>query len=143
MAAALARAEALCGAHGARLTPLRRRVLAIVWRRHAPIGAYDILRALGAERAVTPATVYRALAFLRRHGLIHRIESLNAFVGCPRPGRRHAAQFLICRDCGGVGELDDAGLAAAIVARAAAIGFAPEFVTLEVRGRCARCAGDG
>ena len=98
---ALSRAEMVCAERGARMTPLRRRVLELVWDSHAPIGAYaimDLLRAAD-DRAAAPPTVYRALEFLLDQGLVHKIESLNAFVGCDRPEERHVSQFLICTSC--------------------------------------------
>src|SRR5919204_1424092 len=83
---ALDRAAQLCEERGARLTALRREVLALVWRGHEPVGAYAILEALRRSHpGAAPPTVYRALDFLIEHGLIHRIESLNAYVGCSRP----------------------------------------------------------
>ena len=97
---ALDRAAALCRDRGVRLTPIRRRVLELVWSGHRPLGAYDILDALQAERrGAAPPTVYRALDFLREQGLVHRIESRNSFVGCPDPDTPHGGQFLICRTC--------------------------------------------
>ena len=53
-----------------------------------------------------PPTVYRALDFLIAHGLVHRLESLNAYVGCPAPDASHEGQFLICGACGGVSEFE-------------------------------------
>src|SRR5215470_19039883 len=83
---ALDRAATLCGERGARLTELRRNVLALVWEGHEPVGAYHILDALRRRHpGAAPPTVYRALEFLGEQGLIHRIESLNAYVGCDRP----------------------------------------------------------
>ena len=84
---AMARAEAICGAQGARLTPMRRRVLELVWNGHRPRGAYDILEDLASDgKKPAPLTVYRALDFLVEQGLVHRLESLNAFVGCADSG---------------------------------------------------------
>jgi len=138
--AALDRAAQLCQARGARLTELRRQVLRLVWRGHKPVGAYAILEALRpAHPAAAPPTVYRALEFLGAHGLIHRIESLNAYVGCPRPERPHASQFLICGRCSATAELDEPRIAQAVLRRAAALGFAVERQTVEVRGRCPSC----
>ena len=80
---ALDTAANLCEQRGLNLTPIRRRVLEIVWRSHEPIGAYQILAELAKERdKAAPPTVYRALDFLIDAGLVHRIESLNAFGGC-------------------------------------------------------------
>ena len=43
---ALDRAATLCVERGARLTDLRRDVLALVWEGHEPVGAYHVLDAL-------------------------------------------------------------------------------------------------
>ena len=84
---ALRQADEICGRRGARLTELRRRVLEVVWNTHQPIGAYDIIEALGGGgRSAAPTTIYRVLSFLEEQSLIHRIESLNAYIGCARPG---------------------------------------------------------
>ena len=105
---ALERAELICAERGVRLTDTRKRVLELVWSGHKPLGAYDILDALRRERdGAAPPTVYRALEFLMGLGLIHRIESLNAFVGCTDPETPHRAQFLICDQCGTTAELND------------------------------------
>lgn len=137
---ALNEAAALCRKRGERLTDIRREVLALVWERHAPIGAYDILAALSATRGrVAPPTVYRALEFLLAQGLIHRIESLNAYVGCPVPTEEHSGQFLICSGCGGAAELSDPRIDAAISAALQNLGFEAERSVVEIKGRCPRC----
>ncbi len=140
MAAALATAERLCARRGARLTRLRRRVLELVWTSHAPVGAYALLRWLSREHeSAAPPTVYRALDFLLQNGLIHRIESLNGFVGCPAPAADHTVQFLICRDCGAAAELADPRIDQAISSGAAALGFTVERKTVELSGLCPAC----
>lgn len=144
MATALETAERLCTGRGARLTKLRRRVLQLVWTSHAPVGAYDLLRRLSREhRSAAPPTVYRALEFLMAHGLIHRIESLNGYVGCPAPAEHHAGQFLICRDCGAAAELADPRIDRAIARGAARLGFVVERKTVELRGLCPTCQNKG
>ncbi len=136
----LAEAERLCLARGMRLTELRRRVFEIIAASPRPIGAYAILDVLRDEgRAGAPPTVYRALDFLLEQGLIHRLASLNAYIGCPHPAERHGGQFLICRGCGRVGELHSGLVEATIVAEAAALGFGVETQMVEVLGRCAEC----
>jgi Fur family zinc uptake transcriptional regulator len=137
---ALDRAAILCERRGARLTDLRRQVLELVWRGHAPVGAYEILGAMqSGERSAAPPTVYRALEFLMEQGLVHRIESLNAYVGCDRPERAHVSQFLICKQCGGAAELDDKSIADSVMRRAKQLGFTVERQTIEVRGLCPTC----
>ena len=79
-------------------------MLEIIWESHAPLGAYDVLQRMNGEgERNAPPTVYRALDFLLKHGLIHRIESQKAFVGCAMSADDHNALFFICRDCGNVG----------------------------------------
>lgn len=141
---ALDAADALCAKQGVRLTVLRRRVLELVWGSHGPLGAYDILDRLREDkRGAAPPTVYRALDFLLSNGLIHRIESLNAYVGCGAPSEAHAGQFLICGDCGSVGELDDPDITELIATKARAMGFAIAHQTIEATGLCPECAGRG
>ena len=138
--AALDAAEHRCGRRGARLTTLRRRVLELVWSSHEPIGAYTLLDALKADgQASAPPTVYRALEFLLEQGLVHRLERLNAFVGCARPEEAHAAQFLICTKCGRVAELDDPVIDEALRVGAEKQGFTVIRQTVEVEGCCPDC----
>jgi Fur family zinc uptake transcriptional regulator len=130
----------LCAERGARLTRLRHEVLRLVWRGHEPAGAYALLAALRRSHpGAAPPTIYRALDFLIEHGLIHRIESLNAYVGCSRPERPHVSQFLICSRCAAAAELDDPGIAEAVLRRSGELGFAVERQTIELRGLCPRC----
>ncbi|MDX1498837.1 MAG: Fur family transcriptional regulator [Woeseiaceae bacterium] len=141
--AALRTAERLCRDRGLRFTALRRRVLEIVWHSHRPVGAYDILGSLGqADRQPAPPTVYRALDFLIEAGLVHRLDSLNAFVGCADPGHMHTGQFLICRGCRTVIELDEPGIEALVEARAGALGFSDVRQILEIEGLCDSCRSD-
>lgn len=137
---AIAEAAELCRRRGARLTELRKRVLELIWQSHQPIGAYAVLDALRAERSgAAPPTVYRALDFLLEHGLVHRIESLNAFIGCTQPSRTHGGQFLICRACGDAVEMDDGRVDQAIQASAADAGFDVQSRVVEAVGLCPHC----
>src|SRR5580658_1022581 len=141
----LDRAGAICQARGARLTDLRRQVLGLILDAEAPTGAYDLLDRLRTTRhGAAPPTVYRALDFLMEHGLIHRLERLSAFVGCvshaPGEDAEHAAQFLICRACGRVTELEDHELAHALADAAEKLGFTVNTATIEAQGRCAAAA---
>ena len=138
---ALAAAEQVCERSGARLTPLRRRVLELVWQSHRPMGAYDLLDTLAREddRRPAPPTVYRALDFLQEHGLVHRIASLNAFIGCPSPEHNHQGHFLICRHCRVAFELDQSLIQPAISKVARQRDFSVEAETVEITGICAHC----
>lgn len=137
---ALLQAEAHCQRHGLRLTVLRRRVLELVWASHRPVGAYTLLERLVDEgRKAAPPTVYRSLDFLLQHGLIHRIASLNAYVGCNHPGSDHEAHFFICDGCGQAAEIGDTSIESAIARDAKRLGFGIARQTIEVSGTCAHC----
>lgn len=137
---ALENAEALCHREGLRLTTTRRQVLELVWANHKAVKAYDLMEKLSDEgRRVKPPTVYRALDFLMAHGFVHRVDSLNAFVGCPHPGAAHSAQFLICDGCGEVGEMAAPSIDSAVAGRAKSAGFAVSHQIIELHGRCPAC----
>ncbi len=136
---ALEQAEMICQRQHVRLTPIRRRVLELVWQKHRPVGAYDLLEQLQQQGRVAPPTVYRALDFLQQQGLIHRLESLNAFVGCAQPQQPHQGQFLICLSCRSLAEIADPKISRAIHHSALTAGFTALNQTVEVMGLCAGC----
>jgi Fur family zinc uptake transcriptional regulator len=140
IAAALQSAEAVCRRRHLRFTGLRRTVLELVWTSHRPIGAYEILDRLnGGGKRTAPPTVYRALEFLREADLVHRLNSLNAFIGCRDPGSSHAGQFLICRECRSVAELDDGEIGRLVGQKAARHGFTAVRQMVEIEGLCRDC----
>jgi Fur family zinc uptake transcriptional regulator len=138
---ALEHAEALCAERSQRLTPIRRQVLEALLASHKPLGAYEIIErtATGGTRPA-PITIYRALDFLRDNGLVHRIESRNAFIACVN---NHASGdlvvFLICERCGEVGEAPSAAVAEQLKTAARAAGFTPKAPVIEITGICAHC----
>jgi len=136
----LSAAQRVCEQRKLRLTSRRYRVLEILLASHQPLGAYDILALLQQDdrsERVAPPIVYRALEFLLEQGLIHRIESRNAFISCVHPGHQSAAQFLICRDCEQVAELEHYD--PALLAQADDLGFAVDHSVVEITGVCAQC----
>lgn len=139
---ALAKAKQLCQDRGVKLTRLREQVLTIVWESHRPLGAYKIMEILaGADtRSVAPPTVYRALDFLAGQELIHKIHSLNAFVGCALPDESHQSHFLICQSCQvAVEYCQSRALTDAVSHAADETGFLVEQQSLEVLGLCPQC----
>lgn len=137
---AMARAHQLCKSNGARLTPVRQRVLELIWQSHQPLGAYQLLEQLAKEGFNSaPPTIYRALEFLLEQGLAHRITSLNAFTGCSHPGCNHQGYFLICRSCGGAEELPTDLLTEPLKQQVSRRGFLVESETVELTGLCPNC----
>jgi Fur family zinc uptake transcriptional regulator len=140
LAVALAEAERRCAAAGERLTSPRRRVLELLLEAGHPVKAYDLMAGVGpAGEAAKPPTVYRALEFLARAGLAHRIESLNAYMACRLGESSHAAGFLICDCCGAAREIQP--MTPAEVRDAARdAGYVLSGITVEAHGLCGDCA---
>ncbi len=138
---ALVRAHAAFEGRGLKLTPLRRQVFEEIAGSHDAIGAYDVLDSLirkTGER-MAPISVYRAIDALLECGVVHRLESRNAFFAChtPHAGKRHIA--LVCDACGLVAEIDGTDVMAAIDAAASRTRFRVKLSVVEVAGTCANC----
>lgn len=139
---AIRTAERHCAAENLQFTPVRRRVLEILLQQHRAMGAYDILPLLADDgMGSQPPAVYRALDFLVRNGLAHRIERLNAYAACAHPGHDHVPAFLVCRRCRAVAEAETALEQGRLGAAAAESGFTIEKVAVEAEGLCPSCAG--
>jgi Fur family transcriptional regulator, zinc uptake regulator len=141
VAEALARAKDACDARGARLTPLRRRVLQTLAESHSPLGAYEIVERLKKTREPVPAmSVYRALDFLLSEGLAHRIESQNAFLACIHGhDTEDIVLFLLCERCKRVAEVTSNALGRDLSQAARGVGFSARGRVLEVSGLCNAC----
>ena len=138
---AIEHAERVCSQRSRKFTPIRRQVLQALLASHRPLGAYEVIDELAKSMPrPAPITVYRALDFLMENGLVHRIESRNAFLAC---GHDHDAAamvaFLICELCGSVGEIPAAVVAQSLNAAARTTGFAPKMSVVEISGICAHC----
>lgn len=130
-----------CVQRGERFTPSRRLVLQLLSEQTQAITAYQLLDILQQEMPqAKPPTVYRALDFLQRLGVVHRVDSQNAYLVCDDFPHRHDAAFLVCEGCGGVSEVNPEHLQFDLLRKAAADRqFVIEHTTLEVRGRCSHC----
>lgn len=130
-----------------RLTPLRASILELIWRSHKPLGAYalmDLLRQRrreeqGANAPIAPPTVYRSLEFLQQQGLVHRLATLNAFIGCDHPASQHSGCFFICSHCQNTKEMAADSITKAIGILAGDDGFQVQSTAIEVVGLCACC----
>ncbi len=139
--AQLEAAAQTCAQQGAQLTALRRLVLGLVLEAESPSTAYQLLdRLKDIHKGAAPPTIYRALDFLLEQRLIHKVERLNAFIPCTAAGHHHAAQFLICRRCGAVAEIEDHAVSEALEHAATRAGFRLGHAVVELDGTCAACA---
>ena len=144
-AEAMAHAEAVCARRTQKFTPIRRQVLQALLSSHRPLGAYEVIDELAKSMPrPAPITVYRALDFLMEHGLVHRIESRNAFLACAHNHESSSSvAFLICDRCGAVGEVAASSATQALIDGARATGFSPKMTVVEMTGTCANCGKAG
>ncbi|MDD5115208.1 MAG: transcriptional repressor [Methylobacter sp.] len=137
---ALSIAEHLCVIRGVQLTPIRHQVLELIWASHKAVKAYDLLdRLKPLQSAAKPATIYRALDFLIEQGLIHRVESLNAFVGCNCSDHQHELLLLICKRCNEVEERPAPQVMQALSQELSQAGFVAHSKAIEAQGICVKC----
>ena len=137
---AICEAELICENRGLRFTDLRRKVLEMIWVSHKPAKAYDILDKLkDLDYSAKPPTVYRTLDFLLEHGLVHKLNSLNAYVGCSHPRKHNECYFLICNECLEIKECCDRVLNDAIAKTTGKNKFSLHSATLEIKGKCSEC----
>ncbi|MBS0351691.1 MAG: transcriptional repressor [Proteobacteria bacterium] len=103
----LKQAEQFCQNTGARFTPIRRTILALMYAHQEYLTAYELLHLLREKNPKVEAmTVYRALDFLQAQKLIHRIASQNAYATCDTPHHAHHTYFLLCERCQQTQEVD-------------------------------------
>ena len=142
VATLLERAHDAFGAKGLKLTSLRLKVLEEIAASHDAMGAYDVLDRLARKTGerLAPISVYRAIDALLAAGLVHRLESKNAFFACHAPhtgSQRHIA--LVCETCAAVVEVPATGIYGIIEDASRANGFDLRSVVAEGTGCCAKC----
>lgn len=127
---------------GSELNAKEKLVASALRKAGRPMSAYDLIGELKEQGFTSPPTVYRALTRLVTEGVAHRIESLNAFVCCAHDHHAGAAVFAICDDCGDVDEFGEDNVAGRLHDWARGSAFQIRHMSIEIRGRCAACAGE-
>ncbi len=134
----MAFAEKLCREKKLRFTSIRHDMLEAMWRIDGPVKAYDMqaymLKHYGQK--INPPTIYRTLDFLYRNGLVHRIESLNAFAACHDNLDFHEGQFVICSTCGHVEEIHEDAIISKLAKQLEARGYSLNKQMVELRVDC-------
>jgi len=137
----LKKATDYCEEHKHRLTEPRIEVLKIISASTKPLGAYEVLEELGKTiKNPKPPTAYRAIEFWQKHGFVHRIESMNAYVACKAGHQHKGSQFLICEDCGTVTEAHLCSLPQSLKDTTAKSTFKPARWNFEIYGTCEQCS---
>lgn len=112
-----------------------------------PMTAYALLDELRPTGIRAPLQVYRALDRLLELGLVHKLESINAYMTCTHAHHDHhhphgVAAFAICNNCGQVSEFEDSAIEARLDDWTRNHGFKPVRSSIELRGLCAVCQGE-
>lgn len=137
-----------CVLKGVRFTLLREQVYELILTADKPMGAYDLISALQAKRKddpnnanknIAPPTIYRSLEFLLEEGLIHQLNSINAYVPCCHPRSDHAAAFLICTDCQKVEECSNLPVQSILEFAKQDAKFNVASTIIELKGVCHDC----
>ena len=123
------------------LTKNQTLVMEILNKAEGPLSAYAILDKLRSKGFRAPSQVYRALDKLSNCGMVHRIESMNAFIACRHLSTNShvAVAFTICDSCGEVEEICDRAFHEGLNSLAEEIGFTQNKSTVELIGHCKRC----
>jgi Fur family zinc uptake transcriptional regulator len=138
--AALVMAEEYCRERGEKLTPIRRKVLELLLASGRATKAYSLLDDMRQiHPGSAPPTVYRALDFLLSAGLVHRIESINAFTVCHDLTQCQHGILVVCQQCGNVTELHQPKLRQALVAQIEDAGYRLASDEIELKGLCSAC----
>lgn len=136
----LALADSYCQRRGERLTPIRRKVLSLLVESGRATKAYTLLDEMRkVHPGSAPPTVYRALDFLLSVGLVHRVESINAFAACHDLTHCHHGMLLVCQRCGAVSELHEPEVERVLLDKIKSSGYRLATDAAELKGICPDC----
>lgn len=123
------------------LTRNQRMVFETLEAAQVPLTAYAILEQRHADGLRAPPQVYRALEKLLALGLVHRLDSLNAFIACRHPAcaPHRVTAFAICDQCHAVTEVQDHAFSRQLHEIAQAAALTPTQSTVEIHGCCLDC----
>jgi len=116
-------------------------VMDVLERQAAPLSAYMILEELRGDGLKAPLQVYRALEKLMSFGMVHRLESLNAFIACSHMSCEStgATAFVICDKCEHVQEICDDSVSAFLSSLAEKTKMKTSKSSIELHGICDGC----
>ena len=140
--ASILEVEEICKLNNLSFTEIRKQVFEIILKKNKPIKAYEILDEIRniTNKTSHPPTVYRAIDFLIENGFVHKLNSINSYVGCFHPNIHKECYFLICKTCNLYQECCDDSLKDRILKTAVHNNFVISNTTLEIEGLCLDCS---
>jgi Fur family zinc uptake transcriptional regulator len=141
LAEALNRARLRCSEQGVKWTVLREQVFRQIATSHKPVSAYDLIESLASQgKRLAPVSIYRILAVLQSVGLVHRLETRNAYFACmAEHARPPQTVIFVCEECERVAEAEAPEALRAISNSTDRGHFHIRNTVLEVSGLCAEC----
>ena len=126
------------------VSPKTRKVFEFIESSKSPLGAYDLLndqnlRTIGFK---APTQIYRALKQLLDLRLIHKVESLNAFVACCKEHEKGPSILAICDNCGQVQDIPAEDLAAQVEREVGKKFPGLKELNIELKGVCEACTSE-
>ncbi len=137
-------ARQLSLAQGERFTLPREQVFRFLLSHSVPQKAYEIIENISiSDKSAKPPTIYRALEFLCRLGLVHKIESDASYFVCSHKNHcdqeTHTPLVLICQFCNKVFERHIHAIENQIIAAANENDFLVTKTVIEAHGQCETC----
>ena len=121
------------------LKPKQKKVYDKIYHSDSATSAYSLLDQLHGDGFRAPTQIYRVLNQLLERRLIHRVESLNAYVACRQQHDLGNTAFTVCEECGSVEELESAGIVARLREDAEKSKFSLKQAVVELKGKCNVC----
>lgn len=124
-----------------KLTRRQQQVFDAVIACSEPVTAYRLLDVLADQGFKAPPQVYRPLERLVALGLVHKIESKNAYLACQSNTVHDAGDlaYALCDSCEQVTELEIPEILSGLKKTGQASGFVASQTRLEITGLCENC----
>ncbi len=120
-------------------TPRQQLIYDYLRKKKTALSAYDILDEFRDHGFRAPSQIYRVLNKLLEFGLIHKVESLSAYIACEQEHDIGQSFLTICNGCGIVKEIPNASFVENLDKLDGLEGFTPQELVVEVKGRCSIC----
>lgn len=130
----------VCKERNLKMTPQRKGVLECLHAAAEPLTAYELLDVYRkAHDAGEAMTIYRALAYLEKMHVIHKIHSQNKYKLCDLGHADSSVQLFLCNHCHDTQELHSNELQQLLQKTAKANDFIIQESMLELSGICNQC----
>ena len=140
-------AEDICSKEGVRFTPKRKEIFKVMLREKKALSAYEIADKVKdlADVSVPVMSIYRALEFLEKRGLVHKIISINRYSVCSHISCEHKhvmPRLAVCTKCQSVDEIaSNHSIQKSLQKGLNEIDFQMESRQIELVGLCSKCTG--